>query len=282
MFFIRLYFLISFSVLSISCYSLEKNTLENCNDECLLELAKSKYLENNNQVNDEVLDVYIDSAKKGNGIAKKSLILIYSDSESKFFDLNKAELYLEDLIKNGDYEQACYWGNIIINNRSPLDEENEKKIIDLFNLAASHKENCGYHDLAAYYFNKKNFTLAFDYFQKSAIENEFGNSEFALGLYYQYGTPPVELDYSKAISWYRKAIAKNHTDAMNSLAFMLIEGGKTKREFNEAISLLKKAALLGNTKSAYNLGEIYKEGRAGVTKDKKMSEYWFEKARELE
>lgn len=279
---LKLIFLLSLSFLISSCYADNSKNSSLCDNVCLFELAKSKYLENHREINEKIVSIYQQSADEGNYSAKKTLAYIYGDKGGKFYNFSRAENYLIDMVNKKDYEQACYLGNLIINEfQNELDNIRTTEVKKLFLLASKHKQKCGYHDLAVFYSNRKEYIEAFKYFSQSAQVDGYANSELALGTYYQYGNPPVKKDYRKAKYWYEKAAEQKNSEAINLLAYMYIEGLGVNKNNKEAISLLITASNLGNGKAAFNLGQIYETGKLGEKKDVELSKKWFLKAKEL-
>lgn len=67
---------------------------------------------------------------------------------------------------------------------------------------------------------------------------------------------------------------------LERIAYAYLEGEGTKQDYQKAFEYTTKAANLGGMYSAYNLGEIYEQGR-GVTINKALALEWYEKALEL-
>jgi peptidoglycan hydrolase-like protein with peptidoglycan-binding domain len=91
----------------------------------------------------------------------------------------------------------------------------------------------------------------------------------------------VERDSTKAIEWYRKAVAANLAMAKHNLALLLRDGKGAPRDGKEAVELLRSAARQGMSASMFTLGDIYERGDA-APKDAPTAMAWFAIAAEFE
>lgn len=83
-----------------------------------------------------------------------------------------------------------------------------------------------------------------------------------------------------------KGAKEKNPEALYELAYFYLTGKAGEilthdRDDKKGIRLLKEAAHLGNSKAAFDLGCIHKNGNAGVTPDATKSFQWFEKAAEM-
>lgn len=83
-----------------------------------------------------------------------------------------------------------------------------------------------------------------------------------------------EQEYEQAIYYYKKALKKNRTEAMNGLAITYFSAGMEDK-YDEAIKLLEKGTKLGDAFSAGNLGLAYRKG-VGVEQNPEKSFQYFE------
>lgn len=86
-----------------------------------------------------------------------------------------------------------------------------------------------------------------------------------------------EVDYDKAIYWYKKAIAWGDIDAMVSLGEMYRH--KANGNYEKAIKWMRKAASQGSAYAMYSLGTMYKTGN-GVEQSYDKAISWYQKAAE--
>ena len=83
-----------------------------------------------------------------------------------------------------------------------------------------------------------------------------------------------------------KGAKEKDPEALYELAYFYLTGKVGEilthdRDNKKGIELMKEAAHLGNPVAAYDLGNIYREGKAGVMPDPTKSLLWFEKAAEM-
>lgn len=115
---------------------------------------------------------------------------------------------------------------------------------------------------------------------KAIIENKFGEAfqlmltlaeknypkaQSRLGHMYERGLG-TEPDYTKAASWYLKAIESGHTTAYARLGFIYERGLGVRKDLNKAVRLYRLAAEQGNPHGQSRLGHLYLRGN-GVKKD---------------
>lgn len=101
----------------------------------------------------------------------------------------------------------------------------------------------------------------------STDEKEGAQIEFDLGLKYETGTAGFPQDDKQAAGWYRRASARNFSDAQTKLAYLYAAGRGVEKNQIEAARLFRRAAEQGNVVAQDNLGAIYANGSFGQTKD---------------
>lgn len=97
---------------------------------------------------------------------------------------------------------------------------------------------------------------------------------------YYYGDG-VEKDYEKALELYMKAAMLGMAEAQNDVGECYYFGKGTREDREEAFKWYKKAAKQGDAYAQYNLGYMYHQG-IGVIKDKEIAFSWFMKSAEQE
>ncbi|MAI60965.1 MAG: hypothetical protein CBB87_00560 [Micavibrio sp. TMED27] len=95
--------------------------------------------------------------------------------------------------------------------------------------------------------------------EKKALNGDV-DAMFKIGDSYANGRDGTKVDLKESIRWYKMAIEHDNTNAMNSLALIYKNEKGEYKKIEEAITLLTKAALLGNDRAAYNLGLVYIRG----------------------
>ena len=115
-------------------------------------------------------------------------------------------------------------------------------------------------------------------------------SQFRVGVDYQIGLG-VDADAKKAVEWYYKAVAKNHSGAAGNLAGLLSSGTNVKPNIDEAIRLYRIAASANDRLSklaAYNLGCVLLDRNRHDHTQRKPTEAeqeegvkWFKQSAEL-
>ena len=81
-----------------------------------------------------------------------------------------------------------------------------------------------------------------------------------LGTLYRLGLG-VQLDYRKAIQWYRRSASHGDSDAMNNLGYMFFNGLGVLPDVETALYWFGKSAAVDNPVAQYNIGVAYSLGR---------------------
>ncbi len=107
-------------------------------------------------------------------------------------------------------------------------------------------------------------------------EKGYSWAQFDLAIKYDFGRG-VAVDYSKAVSWYRKAAAQGHAVAQNNLGVMYALGKGVQKNDAKAVEWFRKAAAQGEPYAQNNLGLCYEYG-TGVPHDRTKAVEWYRKA----
>jgi len=132
----------------------------------------------------------------------------------------------------------------------------------------------GYYYLACYYEAKKNYEEASYYYRQAIEAGDEGAYEYWLELMEIYAENDdvsamcdyadhlynVELDYDKAIEWYKKAVEKGSEQAKYCLGFCYREGCGVEQSLEKAFELYKEAAEQGYGEALLDLGVWYRNG----------------------
>ena len=99
-----------------------------------------------------------------------------------------------------------------------------------------------------------------------------------LGCMYEHGLG-VEINYAKALQWYRKAAEQGNHFAQLGLGWLLENGLGVEPNEAEALDWYLKAANQNNLDAQNNVGAMYRDGRGGQQSDDSAVD-WFRKAAE--
>ena len=89
--------------------------------------------------------------------------------------------------------------------------------------------------------------------------------QYYLGRMYQNGEG-VEMDATKAVTWYNSAAKKGHVYAQYELGMVFRRMAVTEFDYKNAIKFLTDAAHQGHPRALFTLGEMYRDGE-GVETD---------------
>jgi TPR repeat protein len=119
----------------------------------------------------------------------------------------------------------------------------------------------------------KDLTQAVYWYSKSA---EQGNSDaqFNLGLCYENGKGVIK-DIKQAVNWYLMAAEQGNANAQYRLGFCY-HYNKSIKNLSQSVYWFRMASEQGNALAQFTLGVCYYKGK-GVTVDKNIALYWFEK-----
>ena len=116
--------------------------------------------------------------------------------------------------------------------------------------------------------------LALEYLTRALESDDPGYSRdtfVAIGDLYERGIGGIELDYSRAIDWYRKGIDAGSTEALCSMAFLFENGLGVERDYKEAVRYCQQAAENGSLYGKY-LSAVYTYNGWGVEQDESKAE----------
>jgi len=139
-------------------------------------------------------------------------------------------------------------------------EKNVDEAIKWFKLAAAQNHSKAQFQLGKMYLYgeegvKKNYVYALGYLRDAAVNN-YAEAQYELGNYYLMGKAE-NVDYAKALKWYRAAAAQQHVRAMVALGGILYEGkGGIKPRPDEAKHYLSLAAEFGDAEAIKALRKI--------------------------
>lgn len=88
-------------------------------------------------------------------------------------------------------------------------------------------------------------------------------------------------EYDKAFALFSELAAIGHAEAIRWLADSYLRGKGTRQDIEMGLELLERAASLGDSTAAFNLGALHRSGADRVPKDPERSKRFFLLAKEL-
>lgn len=98
-----------------------------------------------------------------------------------------------------------------------------------------------------------------------------------LGSLYSKGLFGVEKDQAKSFHWFKRAADKNHIPSLAIAGSRLLNGIGAIARIPDALILLSRAAQAGSDLGTFMLGDLYRNGRSGVRRDREQACYWLRK-----
>lgn len=123
-------------------------------------------------------------------------------------------------------------------------------------------------------FNREEMFLR--WYQRSAELGAPG-SQNVIGAMYMTGFHNLLRSDTKAVEWFRKAVAGGSRDAQVNLGTMYLEGRGVDADINRGVELIRSAADNGYVRAQYRLGQLYEQGM-GVPQDEAQALEWYRKA----
>ncbi|MGL5378434.1 tetratricopeptide repeat protein [Clostridium sp.] len=228
--------------------------------ECIktFDLANSYYYGIGVEKNIEVAhDLYLKSSKFGLSEAQNMLGIIYSNSSSNFYDLNKSIEYFEEAMNNKNLTSMFNLAMIYIEIEEKKDLKKAKKYL-------THLVDCGY-SLASY-------TLISMFFnQEKTLTHNKTNDNISQSEDTIPETFPVESEFDKQI----KSIPTIdiHNEKM-ILADNYYTGINGECDYAKAFEIYRELADLGSINAQIKVATMYKDG-IGTEKDSSKSLEWY-------
>lgn len=132
-----------------------------------------------------------------------------------------------------------------------------------------------WYEKAVKYYNEKNYTEAFEFFEMAALDGDAKSQTF-LGYFFENGLS-VSKNYVDAVKWYRKAAEQGYNIAQYNLGNMYKKGYGVLKNPAIAAKYYRKAAESGYIQAQENLGLMYENGN-GVSKNYALAQNWYRKA----
>ena len=227
-----------------------------------------------------------EAAEQGNGFSEYLLGLMYVNGEGTAKDENEGLYWLNRSVEHGfdkakekiadiNLEKSAQSGNkedqykLI---KKYYDAGNYEKAIELMKSTAQKGNSKAQYMLALMYFRgdktsglEQNYTNAFYWLKKLAIEQNNDEAQYLLGVMYLRGMG-VEKNYTNAVNWFTKSAKQGNDKAQYMLAYRYETGKGVQKDLSKAAYWYKESANQGNDEAQYMLGSMYANGR-GVQKD---------------
>ena len=153
---------------------------------------------------------------------------------------------------------------------------NATAAINACSKAVKENTNARYqYQLGRAYDRAGQYTNAIEWYQK-AIAKNYANAQYNMALMYALGKGVTRSD-AKALEWNQKAAEQGFAPAETTLGWMYHDGHGVKQSYEEAIKWYKKAAEQGYPRAEYNLGSMYYNGQ-GVEQSYTEAAKWYQKA----
>ncbi|HEY1661133.1 MAG TPA: tetratricopeptide repeat protein [Verrucomicrobiae bacterium] len=122
-----------------------------------------------------------------------------------------------------------------------------------------------------------NFDEAVTYWQKAAAQGQV-LAQYALGQFYLYGAYSGDtnhINYATAAQWLNKAATRGYLPAMGTMGYMYQFGVGVKHDWQQALRWTRPAALRGDPTAEDDLGLMYENANAGLSRDLVQAYKWF-------
>ena len=114
-------------------------------------------------------------------------------------------------------------------------------------------------------YNKKNYDLAFQLYQKAANSGS-PSAQFTLGLMYRDAQGTVK-NLPEAIKWQKKAAQQNYRPSLNELGVIYLYGYGTQPDLQQALSYFQRCHDLDWPPCSEAMARIYIYGEGGMDKN---------------
>jgi uncharacterized protein len=240
--------------------------------------AQESYESRAARLQPEDIPVLIQKAQGGDFGSQVLLWLAYSHGYAVQKDLKQAVPWLRKAAEHGCSE--CEWelSNLYANGRGGLPKDNAEAFKWALK-AAERGHPVAEHNVGDFYFEgvgvEKNPEQA-RYWLTKAAEQGFAHSQWLLATLYLdgIGGPP---DREQALKWLSKSLAQEHSPSMETLANMFTDANGVPQQPQLVFDLHRAAAQLGNHRSEFEVGRIYRSGYLGAP-DYSQALVWFNRA----
>lgn len=206
---------------------------------------------------------------------------LFLDNKAGDVDEKKAFDYYRQAAEAGFSYSMFRLGNCYENGTGT--DQNDSKAFEWYQKAADLGDPIGVYFLGSAYERgmgvEKDPLKALTLYKNGANLYHEHHCMYNLGIIYAYGTasPTIRRDVNQGIGWLEKAANYGNAQAQFELAYLYQEGKSIPQNINKAVSLYEKSANQDYSPAQYYLGELYRQGR-GVNKDPQKAFGLFKKA----
>lgn len=224
------------------------------------------------------IPVLIEKAQGGDFGSQVLLWLAYSHGYAVPKDLKKGLPWLQKAAEHGCSE--CQWelSTVYSFGKGGVPVDNAEAFKWALK-AAERGHPVAEHNVGDFYFEgvgvEKNPEQA-RYWLMKAAEQGFAHSQWLLATLYLNGVggPP---DREEALKWLTKSLVQEHSPSMETLAGMFTDPNGVPQQPQLVFDLHRAAAQLGDHRSEFEVGRIYRSGYLGAP-DYAQAKVWFERA----
>lgn len=268
------------------------------NAEAAFEIANA--LEDGRSINKDVAaaaEWYLTAAKLGHTQAQSDVGEIYTQGDYVPVNYHIALKWLREAAANGFYSSQKILGDMYYDGRGvPQDyveaarwykeaaEQSDENTPAIYAIGYMYIEGLGVpqdYEVARYWFEK----VAFQYEDKAETTKTptleaaimIPDCMFYLGWIYHEGLG-VNLDYAKALYWFKKAACYNHAVALFNVSTIYSQGEGVSIDHREALIWLKRAADKNMPNALFNLGVYNEMGYGGIPIDFETAMDFYQRA----
>ena len=226
----------------------------------------------------ELIAIVRRAADQGDAKAQYLLGLMhYAYGASMSLGQQRATEWLRKAANQGNADAQCLLGIMLYfegKNMPP----NTQQATRWLHKAADQKNNSARSFLNAMYKTPQNMRQTIDNLFEMAEEDD-ADTQFVLGMMYEYGLGGLPRNRQQAEMWYYRAAKQGHGNARKKLEWPCLNGRYTLHDVQQLVERRGCEDEFAPT-WAYLLGKAYKDGGLGLRVDVEKGAYYFRKAAE--
>ena len=204
------------------------------------------------------------SALQGHKKSQNELGILYLKGRGTKQDKKQALFWLKKSATNGFAEAQINLGQMYAKGKDV--ERNYKEAVKWYSKAAEQGDSNAYFHLGKFYVTIKEYKKSFDYMKKAASSG------------HSYAKYVLDSTLRELIKIKRLA-EKGNARAQNKLAFAYMVGNYGEINYKKAVKWFKKSAQKGNAEAQVYLGAMYIDG-TGVEKNTVKAKYWIKRSKD--
>lgn len=224
---------------------------------------------------EEAKNYYEAGTEKGSGLSMVGLGLLYKDGKGVIADIDKANMYASEAVKNG-YVEGYYLEGMLLQEglSDKRDTADAQTALSCYNKALESedvwirvKTYIGMGDAYADGFAgvDRDYDAALGCYENAIQLGKFaeGLGNLYIGALYSLQEETVKADDCNRIvfEYYERAANLGNIEAMNRVGYYYSYGIGCEPDGEKALDYYKKAAENGNYVSLYNVGTVYETGK---------------------